>query len=322
MYPNINTGIGQLLATALVDQGYSDTTGRIFIVAKSGIVNESEIKAMYGNGYPDGTPIIYQTLALASAACLAGRGDVVFVAPGHTETISSATAITLSVSGITVIGLGTGTFRPTFTLDTANTATINVTANSITIANCIFVANFLAIASLFTLTTAKDFTVRNCEFRDTSAVLNFLSIVTTAATSNAADGLTVDSCKAFLLATSGVVNLLSALGTNDRVRISNNYFASLTTNAGAVIPIAAGKILTNFMLLNNLFNLQNATGTATGFIITTNGSTNTGFIDGNKDHALPTTPLFCTASSGFVYGANLHSDQADLQGYLVPAADV
>lgn len=281
---------------------------------------QQEFKGQDGDGGNRIFPSI--VAAIADANVVSGRGDVLLVLPGHTETISSATALTMSKAAIVVLGLGFGATRPTITLDTANTATINVTAAQVVFQNCVFVANFLAIAACFTLTTAKDFQLLNCEFRDTSSVLNFLNIVTTAATSNAADGLNISGCNMFLLATSGAVTLLSALGTNDRVMVSGNYYSTPTTNAGAVIPIAAGKILTNFRLIGNLFNLVNATGTATGYIITTNGSTNTGFIDGNRDHALPTTPLFCTASSGFVYGANLHSDQADLQGYLVPAADV
>ena len=264
----------------------------------------------------------FKTLAFALSQTKVGRGDIIFLKPGHAETVSSATALTLSTTNVAIVGLGVGSFRPAFTLDTANTSTINVTANGVTIMGVRFIANFLAIAACFTLTTAKDLQLVDCEFLDTSAVLNFLNIVTTDTTSNDADGLTIDSCKAFLLATSGAVNMLSALGTNDRVNIQLNYWQTPTTNAGAVIPIATGKILTNFRLMSNYFNLKNATGTTTGYIITTNGSTNSGFIDGNKDFSLPTTPLFCTASSGFVYGANIHSDQADLQGYPVPAADV
>lgn len=262
------------------------------------------------------------TLQAAITAATANHGDAIILMPGHTESISSATALNLSKAGVAIIGVGIGTQRPKLTLDTANTATITVSANDIYIENVVFVANFLAIAVLFTITTAKQFQTYNCEFRDTSSSLNFLVLYATDTTSNHADGLTIDSCNFYLLATSGVVNLLSALGTNDRVTIKNNFYITPTTNASAVIPIVTGKILTNFQLINNRFELTNATGTATGYIITTDGSTNTGFIDGNKDHALPTTPLFCTASSGFVYGLNYHSDQADLAGYLVPAADV
>lgn len=263
----------------------------------------------------------FATLAYAMTKVTKNNGDVIVLLPQHAETVSSATTLLLNVAGVSILGLGVGTQRATITLNTANTATIPVSANEIYIENVVFVANFLAIAALFTLTTAKSFTTYNCEFRDTSVVLNFIALFVTDTTSNHADGLTIDTCKFYLLATSGAVKLLSALGTNDRVTIKDNFYITPTTNAGAVIPIATGKILTNFSLLNNRFELTNATGTSTGYLITTDGSTNTGFIDGNKDHALPTTPLQVTASSGFVYGLNLHSDAADTSGYLLPAAD-
>lgn len=260
--------------------------------------------------------------AIADANVVGGRGDVLLVLPGHTESISSATALTMSKAGITVVGLGLGSLRPVITLDTANTATINVSGAGVVFQNCIFVSNFLAVAALFTLTTAKDFQLFNCEFRDTDATHNFIALVVTAATSNAADGLRIEQCKFFGAATSGAVKLVSAVGTNDRWSIQGNYYSSPTTNAGAVMPIATGKILTNLLMLNNTFNLKNASGTGTGYLITTDGSTNSGFIDGNKDFALPTTPLPITLASGFSYGLNWHTDQADLAGYLVPAADV
>lgn len=325
MYPYPTTPIGEAYYQNLLGNVTfnNPTTGRVFIVAKASITNGAEIQATYGSlMLPDGSPVLYTTIKLALAACLASRGDTILVAPGHTETISSATALSIATAGVTIVGLGIGSMRPTITLDTANTATINVTANNVRISNILFIGNFLAIASVFTLTTAADFQLLGCEFRDTSNVLDFLFIVTTDTTSNHADGLVIDSCTIASQTAAGVNGLVSFLGTNDRCRISNNKYSSLSTNPAAIIPIATGKILTNFQLLNNWFNIVNAAGTATGYIITTNGTTNTGVIDGNKDFALPTTPLFCTLTSGFVYGLNLHADQADKQGYLVPAADV
>jgi calcineurin-like phosphoesterase len=64
----------------------------------------------------------FSTLAGAVAQCVANRGDIIMVKPGHAETISSATALTMSIAGVAVVGLGNGTNRPKFTLDTANTA--------------------------------------------------------------------------------------------------------------------------------------------------------------------------------------------------------
>jgi len=45
--------------------------------------------------------------------CTATQGDVVFVLPGHAETV--ADEITMDAAGISIIGLGEGTARPTFT---------------------------------------------------------------------------------------------------------------------------------------------------------------------------------------------------------------
>lgn len=310
------------MATALVDQGYTDTTGRIFIVGKSTLVGLQEVQGMYPATYPDGTPLVYGTVALASAACLANRGDVIFVMPGHTEAFSSATAITLSVAGVTVIGLGTGTFRPTFTLDTATTATINVTAANIQFGNCIFVANFAAVASLFTLTTAKDFALKNCEFRDTAAALNFVAIVTTSTTTAAADGLTIVNCKRIGAGADTNTTIVSALGTNGRVTITDNYFAHLAITAAGLMIIATGKIVTDAVIRRNVCNFVGATGTTTGILITTNGTTNSGVIADNYIQSLDaTTEILVTASSGFVFFNNYYSGVADKSGYLLPAAD-
>ncbi len=264
----------------------------------------------------------FKTLAYALTQCATGRGDIIFLKSGHAETVSSATALGFSVANVAIVGLGVGAYRPKLTLDTANTATIAVSANCVTVMGVRFVANFLAIAACFTLTTATDFQLVDCEFLDTSSSLNFIAIVVTDATSNHADGLVIDTCKFLLLATSGAVKLVNFAGTNDRVHINNNFYRSPTTNAGAVMPILTTKILTNFRLTGNTFLLVNAAGTATGVLLTTDGSTNTGVLDGNKAWGATTSPILVTASSGFVYAGNLWADAADLQGYPVPAADL
>ena len=332
------------------------------------------------------------TLAGALLKCVAGRGDMIMVKPGHQETISTATALIMSVSGVAVIGLGAGALRPTFILATATTATINVVADDVTFQNCVFYANLANIASAFTLgiasvtaslagntlsvtvlgsgylyvgarvlatgipvgtyitsqvsgtangvgvysvsgagatvasttvtTTARGFTLDNCDVLDTSAILNFLICVSFGTVANAFDGISITRNRIVLLATSGVVNLMPITASTANVTIADNYFQSATTNAAAVIPQTAAKVLTGFQLLRNNFNVQNATGTGTGYLMTTGGvTTNTGFVHGNYDHALPTTPLLITATSGLYYGLNYHSDAADNAGYLIPAAD-
>lgn len=362
--------------------------GRAFWLSNGATLESGEVAGADGNRGTFYRP--FATLSGALSQCIAGNGDMIIVKPQHAETISTSTALNISASDVSIIGLGGGSNRPKFTLDTAASATIQVTGNNVSFQNCQFVANFANITALFThqqasvtasitgnvmtvsavgsgtlyvgntlsgtgvtvgtvilsqltgttggvgtynvspsqtvssttvTTLTQFFAVDNCEMRDTTSSLNFLNMVTVSATSNASDGLELTNNVAYLLATSGAVNMVLATGTNDRWLIQGNYWQTPTTNAGAVFPIATGKILTALRLLNNRFNLKNAAGTATGILITTNGSTNTGFIDGNMEFALPTSPLLVTASSGFVYGLNYHVDTADLAGYLVPAAD-
>ena len=261
--------------------------------------------------------------ALASANVVANRGDIICVMPGHAETISSATALALNKAGVLILGLGQGDLRPTFTLDTANTANIKLSADNMAISNCVFKANFAAIASLFTVTTgstAKNFVLSNCEFRDNSAILNFAKIVTTNVTSNAADGLCIEDCNFFGLGATSNTALVSMLGTNDRVTIRNNYIAHKATTAAGIMPIATGKVVTNLRMVGNICNLVGAAGLTTGLLITTDGSTNSGILANNYVQNLDaTSPILETASSGLMFMENYYQSAADKSGAILPA---
>lgn len=314
---NLNAGYGGAMGPALTAR----TTGKTFYLQSTTYADQDLTTSLFPPDI-DGVTRLFNTTTLATAACTASAGDVIYVAPGYTETISSSTALTLSKAGVTIIGLGTGSLRPTFTLDTANTATINVTANNITIQNCIFVANFLAIASCFTLTTASDFVLDNCEFRDTSSVLNFVAIVTTNTTSTNASGLKITNSTRIGAGATTNTTIVSMLGTNDRVTIKDNYFAHAAVTAAGLMIIATGKVVTNAIIDGNACNFVGATNTTTGILITTNGTTNSGIIRRNMVQSLDaTSEILVTASSGFIYFNNYYSGTADLSGYLLPAAD-
>src|SRR4051812_23202847 len=64
----------------------------------------------------------FATLAYALTQCKADAGDVIFIKPGHTETIIAAGTVTQSVAGVQVIGLGHYNLRPKFTFTTAAAA--------------------------------------------------------------------------------------------------------------------------------------------------------------------------------------------------------
>lgn len=263
----------------------------------------------------------FSTLAGAFAQCAANRGDIILVKAGHAETISSATAAALSVAGVAVIGMGVGANRPTFTLDTANTATIAVSAANISFQNCLFVANFLSIAAAFTLTTAKDFTLDNCEFRDTSGVLNFLNAVKATGAANTVDGLTITNCQWYGLGTTSVNSFVLTANDIDRCTLKFNRVCLVRTATAAIMLTVTAGVLTNFDCgENNAYS--KATATTGGGLVSVGGSTSTGWVYRNFQQTLGTaTDILFTTTSGLGAFENRVSGVVGATGFVIPAVD-
>lgn len=320
MYPNINTGIGSVVARAMVQE---QCTGNVYIVGKAGLAVLNNAQNLFPATNADGSRVYHATLDAAVSASTANRGDLILILPGHTETISSATALALDVAGVAIVGIGRGSLRPTFTLGTATTTTIGVSAANIKVKNVIVVANFADIVSAFTLTTAVGFTLEDVEVRDTSAILNFLNVIDTNTTTNDADDLTLLRVRRLGAGATTATRIIKMDGTNARLRVKDCYFAHLNVDDGALfMAIATGKVVTDMEVDNCVFNFVGVSSATAGVLITTNGSTNSGFIKNSfVKHLDTTTEIMVTASSGFVFTDLKASAVADKQGYLVPAAD-
>lgn len=264
----------------------------------------------------------FATIGAASTAATANNGDVVYVLPGHAETISSATALTLSKAGVNIIGLGMGSQRPTVTLDTAATATINVTAANVYIENVVFTANFADIVSVFTLTTAKNFTLYNCEVVATAVNMNFLHVIDLAATANAADGLTVKNC---LWNEPDAATLSFALvdGDVDRLNISDNVMYTGNATADTPFLLACGsKVLTGARILRNYCQMVGNAATNTGLLIVNSSTTSNGIVALNfLKHLTTSGDIICNTSTKLAFHDNKLSGVVDKSGYLLPAAD-
>lgn len=261
------------------------------------------------------------TIKAAYALCTAGQGDTIVVFPGHAETISHATTgLSMTKAGVRVIGLGVGDARPTITYDTANTASIAVSAASNSFENCIFVANFLSIAAAFTVSTGKALTLRGCEFRETSSVLNFLNIVKSTGAANTADrldaqdcfwkGLGVTSISSFLLsadALDGVILKRNRIVHNHAVDTSN----MLTMTTGACTNLDCG---------DNII-ITKQTACTNGSLLNV-GASSTGVVYRNFAGTLTTTgdKLFTTTVGLFAF-ENRVSGVVGATGFVIPAAD-
>jgi hypothetical protein len=263
----------------------------------------------------------FATLDHAIGRCTADRGDIIFIKPGHAETISTATTILADVAGVAIIGLGRGTKRPTFTLDTATTAKIPVSAANVLFSNIVFVNNFADIATVFLLTTAPGFTVDNCEFRDTSSILNALTVVTTTVSVDA-DGLSFTGNRVLSLGTTAATTAIKILGTINRLTICDNYFSRAAISNTAVVLAHAALVVSNLdMGRNRVFSPTTDTATG-GLLITRTSTTNTGMIYDNYVKSLDVAGmLIVTTGSAYGFTNNHMSGTADTSGIVIPAAD-
>jgi hypothetical protein len=263
----------------------------------------------------------YATLAYAVSQCVANRGDVIFIKPGHAESVTSATALPLNIAGVAIVGLGVGTSRPKFTVSTANTATIAVSADNVSIQNCQFFANFLSIAACFTLSTAKEFTVQNCLFQDTSSILNFLNIVKSTGAANTVDGLTfTDNQVINLGVTSNNTTILTANDV-DRLTLQRCTMKWAVQNNTAIGIIVTAGVLTNLMCTDNYGYRPNTT-TAGGSLINVGGTTSTGWVCNNYVQTLTTTTdLLFTTTVGLGAFENRVSGVVGATGFVIPAQD-
>lgn len=107
----------------------------------------------------------FSTIDYAVGRCTANNGDIIFVKPGHTETVTAAAGLDLDVAGIAVIGLGSGSDRPTINFTTATTADMDVDAANVTLYNLLFTGGIDALAGPIDV-NAADCAIVNCEYRD------------------------------------------------------------------------------------------------------------------------------------------------------------
>lgn len=263
-----------------------------------------------GAGYGQNPGAPFATIDYAVGKCTENVGDTILVLPGHAETVSAAAGLALDVAGITITGLGNGTLRPTITLDTADTADVDVDAANITIENLIFSANFADIAVCLDV-NADDFTCRNCRFQATAADMNFLVCIQDAA-GTASDRITVEDCY-HLDRDASNTHFINFAGTGDGHIIRRNV---LLGDYGTICIGGAG-IVTNVVITDN--TISNAATTADSGVNV--ADTSTGIVARNHiaialagDATTGVDAIACGAIENYVV------DTGDRQAVLDPAA--
>ncbi len=157
------------------------TTGEVHWVAKASSQAYTQLLGKVEDSK------LHTTIDAAINACTANRGDLILVAPGHTEDVVAAGGIDFDVAGLTCIGLGHGANRPTITIKTATSADVDIAAASTYIQNLVFVNGIDNLAHGLHI-TAADCTLVDIETRDNNSSYHCDDFILT---SDAADRLQI-----------------------------------------------------------------------------------------------------------------------------------
>jgi hypothetical protein len=251
----------------------------------------------------------FSTIDQAINACVANRGDVVIVGPGHAETISGATSLAMDKAGVHVIGLGNGSLRPTLTYS-ATASIINVTAADCVMENLLIVGNVDNIVTGIALSAAADgFTLRNVEFRDGASDKEFLILMTIAALCS---DVTIDGLVFHGLG-GGMTDCIVAAGAADRFKIVNSYIRCDASDK--IIDLSAAASV-GVIIQGNLFINIDVTA---GLGVVLNAST-TGFVADNRAANLKDTVVW-VSGAGMAYAENYGSNALNASGIILPAVD-
>jgi len=113
----------------VLDYGKANA-GRLFVHSTDGT-------DAAGYGYMPQKPVASLDYAISNL-CSDTDPDIVYLMPGHAETLATAASIVLDVADVRIIGIGTGTNRPTFTIEGVVGTDIDFDAANVTMENIKF----------------------------------------------------------------------------------------------------------------------------------------------------------------------------------------
>ena len=283
-----------------VDEGH--TTGDVFY-CDSTLTGASD-----GN---DGRSPASATATLdgANNLCAANNGDVIFVAPNHAETLIADSGVDLDTAGVTVIGIGRGTNRPTFNFTTATTADFKIAAADVKIHNLLLTTGIDSQAMMIE-TSGDNFEISHCEFRG-NATQQMLIAINIGVASNDSDRGFVHDCR-IINDTAGATSGISITALQADLRIEDNYVRGDFSDA----VLQSAVIHTDCMVRGNYLQNDNNGNHAIQF-----STTSTGMILNND---LVTDAIATAMDQGSCFASrNMYYDDSDVDaaGTPVPTTD-
>lgn len=268
----------------------------------------NSVTGINGDGYGQNPDAPFAGLDYAVGKCTANNGDVIYVMPGHNEGIIAVAAIDFDVAGITVIGLGTGSLKPTIDYDHAD-ASVAIGADNVCIKGFRFRVSANAVTNGIVIEAgAKGYEITENEFGWAETATDEFAIgIQIMAGCN--DGLIEKNF--FAAAAQAAVHAIKLNGASDNIIIRNNRFTGVYSTAcvGGITTLS-----TNLLIEKNLF-YQGASEPAIELLTGT-----TGVIRDNDIKTNLATMAAAIVADGCFYFRNYYNEDAAGTGAVIGVA--
>ncbi len=161
-----------------VAQEFVNELGNLFLSVTGGYVffvgSDAQL-ANIGDAGPGIAGRRYSTVNAALLQCVSGRGDVIYLLPGYTESIAAADSWSNlgTKTDISIIGMGRGTNRPTLTWTAAGSTVLFDSAN-FRLLNCqLYLAGAHAAGAALTVAAPITVSAAGCEISDCTIFWGF-----------------------------------------------------------------------------------------------------------------------------------------------------
>jgi hypothetical protein len=193
------------------------------------------------------------TLDEAVGLCTADNGDFIMVAQGHNEALTAADAVDVDVAGVTVVGIGNGSLKPTFDYDN-EAAEFVIGAANVKIENLRFRVSANAVTEAINIEAGGDSAeIFACEFGFAETTTDEFSTAINVVTG--ANDVTIDSCWFDAGAQAAITAL--RLGAISTPIINNNFIsgdystATIWNDTTAVEVIITNNVIYNGHMLTD-----------------------------------------------------------------------
>lgn len=266
-----------------------------------------------GAGYGQNPDAPCATLDYAIGLATADKGDTIWVMPNHSESSSTTNAELFDVdkAAISVIGLGVGDKRPTFTLEEAG-VTVVLGAAGCRLSNLRFIGNITDLVACLEIEAAADgCIVDHCYFADSATNLDMLVAVAVAAD---ADRLLFEHNVMNITTGGEATHAINFAGGCDGLIMRHNTLVGDWKDAAGAIDLATAASVNILIHDNFIVNEDGSAGLISDIHASTTGGMFRNFAAGSKNNTET-----ITGGEAMHFSENYGTDVVASSGIITPS---